>query len=283
VIGVLIVGVIGGSVNELREQLPKYEKRVEELQDQVSKWLKDRNIDPGFKFRHEDFDAQRAVSLFGSLLGAIGSLLGNALVIVFTLVFMLLEAADFPAKLRAIAPDSEGLSTRVAKIQSSVRQYVTIKTRVSFLGGVLLTVWLWFLGVDFPLFWGLLAFLLNFIPNIGTFIAAAPAVAVAFLQLNLATAVYAAAGYLVVDFALGNILEPRLMGRGLGLSTLVVFLSLVFWGWVLGPVGMLFSVPLTMIVKIALANTDNLQWIAILLSSEVPATPLKGAARKKSA
>ena len=143
--------------------------------------------------------------------------------------------------------------------------------------GLLIAAWLWLLGVDFPLLWGLLAFLLNFIPNIGSFIAAVPAVVLAFLQLNLATAAYAAAGYVALDFVIGNVIEPRLMGRGLGLSSLVVFLSLVFWGWVLGPVGMLFSVPLTMIVKIVLDSSDDLRWIAILLSSEAPAKPARAA------
>lgn len=270
VVGILIVGIIGSSVTELNQQLPVYQKRVAEIQEDVVAWLNQRDIDVGFKFDRENFDAQRALSLFGSMLGAVGSVLGNALVIVFTLIFMLLEAADFPGKLRAISPGSTALSTRLGSIQANVRRYVSIKTRISLLTGVLVTVWLWLLGVDFPLLWGLLAFLLNFVPNIGSFIAAIPAVALAFLQIDLATAAYAASGYLVVNLVIGNVIEPRLMGRGLGLSPLVVFISLVFWGWVLGPIGMLFSVPLTMIVKIVLDNTEDLKWIAILLGSEAP-------------
>jgi predicted PurR-regulated permease PerM len=131
------------------------------------------------------------------------------------------------------------------------------------------------LGVDFPLLWGLLTFLLNFVPNIGSFIAAAPAVSLAFLQFGVGRAALAAAGYIVLETGIGNVLEPRLMGRGLGLSPLVVFVSLVFWGWVLGPAGMLFSVPLTMIVKIALDTSDDLRWVAVLLS-ETPKRAAKG-------
>jgi AI-2 transport protein TqsA len=275
VIGLVIMGIIGTSVNELRQQLPVYEKRVVELQDQLGERLKGWNVDLGFKFQRDDFDAQRALSLFGTVLGAVGGVLSNALIIVFTLFFMLLEAADFPAKLRAISPERDDLGPRLAKIQSSVRRYVSLKTRISLLNGVLIAAWLWLLGVDFPLLWGLLAFLLNFIPNIGSFIAGVPAVVLAFLQLNLATAAYAAAGYVALDFVIGNVIEPRIMGRGLGLSSLVVFVSLVFWGWVLGPVGMLFSVPLTMIVKIVLDNSADLRWIAILLSSDPPVEGVK--------
>ena len=287
VIGLVIVGVVGSSVNELRLQLPEYQERVAALQKDLEDWLKQRDVDVGLWFDQESFDAQQALSLFGSLLGALGSVLSNALVIVFTLIFMLLEAADFPAKLRAITPGSGDLSGRLDRIQASVRQYVSLKTIISFLTGVLVTAWLWLLGVDFPLVWGLLAFLFNFIPNIGSFIAAVPAIVVAFLQLDasgqpgtiaasLSLAAYAAAGYIVINVVIGSVIEPRLMGRGLGLSALVVFSSLIFGGWVLGPVGMLFSVPLTMIVKIVLDNSEDLRWVAILLGSDPPPKPAKG-------
>jgi predicted PurR-regulated permease PerM len=113
-----------------------------------------------------------------------------------------------------------------------------------------------------------LAFLLNFVPSIGSIIAAVPAILLALIQLGSGTALMAGLGYLVVNIVIGSIIEPRIMGRGLGLSTLVVFLSLVFWGWVLGPVGMLLSVPLTMTLKIALDSREDTQWIGVLLGSE---------------
>jgi AI-2 transport protein TqsA len=284
VIGLGVVGVVGSSVNELRLQLPEYQERVGALQKDLVDWLKQRDFDVGFRLDQESFDAQRALSLFGTMLGALGSVLSNALVIVFTLIFILLEAADFPAKLRAITPGSSDISRRMERIQTNVRHYISLKTRISFLTAVLVTAWLWLLGVNFPLVWGLLVFLFNFIPNIGSIIAAVPAIVVAFLQpdasgqavtmaASLTLAAYVAAGYIVINIVIGSVIEPRLMGRGLGLSALVVFISLVFWGWVLGPVGMLFSVPLTMIVKIVLDNSDDLRWVAILLGSDVPAKP----------
>ncbi len=281
VVALVIVAVIGSSATQLREQLPVYQERVAKLQEDAIAWLRDHDIDVGHGFQRESFDAQRALSLFGNLLSALGSMISDALVIVFTLIFILLEAADFPAKLRAIGGEHSELGQRLAAIQTSVRQYVSIKTRLSLLTAVLVTVWLWFLGVDFPLLWGLLAFLFNYIPNIGSFIAAVPAVVLAFLQLGLGPCVYAALGYLVINVVVGSILEPRLMGRGLGLSALVVFVSLVFWGWVLGPIGMLFSVPLTMIVKIVLDNSEDMKWVAILLSSEAP--PVADTAKSKPA
>jgi AI-2 transport protein TqsA len=121
------------------------------------------------------------------------------------------------------------------------------------------------IGVDFAPTWGLLAFLLNFIPNIGSIIAAVPAILLALIQLGLPSALLTLLGYLVVNITIGNFLEPRVMGRSLGLSTLVVFLSLLFWGWVLGPIGMVLSVPLTMTAKIALAVNEDTRWLAVLL------------------
>ena len=269
-IGLAIIAIVGTSINQLREDLPEYQTRIGDLQQQLTDRLKPYGIDLGAGFRKETFDAQRAVSLFGDMLGALGAVLSDGLVIGFTLIFMLLEAAELPKKLRAIGGGTDAVAARFDGIQQSVRRYISIKTRICFVNGVLVTLWVWWLGVDFPLLWGLLAFLFNYIPNIGSFIAAIPAIVLALVQHGWASAAYVAAGYIVIDMVIGSIIEPRIMGRGLGLSPLVVFVSLVFWGWVLGPVGMLFSVPLTMLVKIVLDHSEDLRWIGVLLSAEAP-------------
>ena len=139
---------------------------------------------------------------------------------------------------------------------------------VSLVTGLLAGTWLYILGVDHFLLWGVLAFLFNYIPNIGSIIAAVPAVLMALVQYGGGEAGLVALGFVVINTVMGNVVEPRFMGRGLGLSTLVVFLSLIFWGWLLGSVGMLLSVPLTMIVKIALESREESRWLAILLSSD---------------
>ncbi|UCE63456.1 MAG: AI-2E family transporter, partial [Nitrospirota bacterium] len=133
---------------------------------------------------------------------------------------------------------------------------------------IIVTLWVWLLGIDFPLIWGLLAFLLNYIPNLGSIIAAIPAVLLGYIQFDPGRALLVALGYVIINIVFGNFVEPRLMGRKLGLSTLVVFLSLVFWGWLWGPVGMLLSVPMTMIVKISLESNPSTQWVGILMDSE---------------
>jgi len=142
---------------------------------------------------------------------------------------------------------------------------MSIKAVLSLVTGALASLLTWLAGVDFPLLWGLVAFLFNFVPNIGSVIAAVPAILLAFLQYGVATGLVVAGGYGLINVAIGTVLEPRVMGRRLGLSTLVVFLSLIVWGWVLGPVGMLLSVPLTMAVKIVCESREDLRIIAVLL------------------
>jgi predicted PurR-regulated permease PerM len=144
--------------------------------------------------------------------------------------------------------------------------------------GLVVTGGLMLIGVDYALLWGLIAFLLNYVPNIGSIIAAIPAVLLALVQLGPVHAALVAGLYLIINVVMGNAVEPRLMGKSLGLSTLVVFLSLVFWGWVLGPVGMLLSVPLTMIMKIALEVNPSTRWLAIILGSDVSSATKTAAA-----
>lgn len=148
---------------------------------------------------------------------------------------------------------------------ANVNRYMGFKALFSLATAVSLWGLLTLIGVDFAGTWGLLAFFLNFIPAIGSFIAAIPAILWALVQLGLPSALLTLLAYLVVNIIIGNILEPKFMGNKLGLSTLVVFLSLIFWGWVLGPIGMVLSVPLTMIAKIALATNEDTRWIAVML------------------
>ena len=185
--------------------------------------------------------------------------------ILLIVIFILLEASGFPQKLQDAFPDHERTMGPFRTFMEGVNRYFALKTVFSLVTGN--TVWLWLavLGVDFAPTWGMIAFFLNFVPNIGSIIAAIPAVLLALIQLGVPSALLACLGYALVNIVVGNILEPKFMGRGLGLSTLVVFISLVFWGWVLGPIGMVLSIPLTMIVKIALATDEDTLWIAILL------------------
>jgi predicted PurR-regulated permease PerM len=210
------------------------------------------------------------MQLMGVLLNQLGDIVADGFLIYLTMIFILLEASILPGKIKAAMKNSPETFDNLSTIAGDVKKYLAMKTGISLVTGIIIMVWLTILGVKYPIVWGLIAFLLNFVPSIGSIIAAVPAVALAFVQLGLGSAGLTALGYLVVNILIGNIIEPRLMGQRLGLSTLVVFLSLVFWGWILGPMGMLLSVPLTMTVKIALQSHPDTRTFAILLGSENP-------------
>lgn len=218
------------------------------------------------------FDPATVIRLMVSIAGSIGYLLSNGVLILLTVVLILLEASSFPGKLsRAFGteqdPASAAARERYLAVVASVRSYMALKTWISLLTGLFIWVWLWFFGVPYAAMWGMLAFLLNFVPNVGSIIAAIPALLVAWLDLGWMPAIACGIGYLAVNMVVGNIIEPRVMGRGMGLSPLVVFCSMVFWGWVLGPVGMLTSVPLTMAVRVALEGFDDTRWLGTLLGN----------------
>lgn len=208
------------------------------------------------------------------------SVLSSIFLVFLLLAFALGEAAVFPRKLGVIAGDAVASSERLNAIVNEVQGYLVIKTLVSLATGVLLGLWTWAMGLELPLLLGLIAFFLNYVPTIGSVIASLPALALALIQVDaqggfqgfdLQLTMIVGLGYLTVNIVLGNWLEPTLTGRRLGLSTLVVVLSLVFWGWLWGPIGAVLSVPLTMVVKIMLENTKDLKWIAVLLDKAPPA------------
>lgn len=269
-IGLILAVLVGNSIDDFSRSLPVYQARLQEQMTALLAWIGGLGIDVPAGGLQEALDPGAAMKLVARLLTGLAGALTNAFLILITVIFILLEASGFFAKLRTTVADPDRSFKTIDKFLSTIQRYMKIKTVTSLATGIAVAVWLAILGVDYPLLWGLLAFLLNYVPNIGSILAAVPAVLLALLQLGGGSALLAALGYMVVNFAIGTVTEPRLMGRGLGLSTLVVFLSLVFWGWVLGPVGMFLSVPLTMTIKIGLDSSEDTRWIAVLMGPEVP-------------
>jgi AI-2 transport protein TqsA len=270
VLGLLIVAsllmvFVGRSLNTLAQQLPMYQARLTDLMARVFAWLDAQGLDIS-KSPLSDYVTPRTImSMVSYGLSTMRGLFTNIFLILLTVFFILLEASGFPRKLKAAFPDPERTLGHFKTIMASINRYMGFKALFSLATGVTIWILLTVIGVEFAATWGLLAFLLNFIPNIGSIIAAIPAILWALVQLGLPSALLTLIVYAAVNVVIGNFLEPRFVGHKLGLSTLVVFLSLIFWGWVLGPVGMVLSVPLTMIFKIALATSEETRWIALML------------------
>ncbi len=268
---VSVLGVaVGRSVNEFSQVAPQYQARFQELANQILAWAEGVGL-PASEWTLLDYvNPEAIVDLIGGTLGALAGLLSNAFLVLLAVIFILFEAAGFRAKLRLAFGDRGANLDRLGQMTLQVQNYLAIKTLVSVATGVLVGIWVWALGLDFPLLWGLVAFIFNYIPSLGSIFAAVPAVLLALVQLGPGRAAVVAIGYLAINIVFGNFVEPMMLGRRLGLSTLVIFLSLVFWGWVWGPVGMLLSVPLTMMLKIALENTEDFRWVAVMLDKNPP-------------
>ncbi len=268
--GYMIGALLGSSIDDFSRNLPAYGLKLNRQYNDMLNWLDGRGFDV-VKLRPVDLvNAEKAMRLVASLFNGLGAMLGSGALIVLTVIFILLEASSFPLKIRAAFGDPGASLGRMKMITENVKHYLAIKTVMSLASGVLVAIFLTAMGVDYPLLWGFLSFLLNFVPNIGAFIAAAAATLQALIQFGPGMAIGTAAGYAVIEIAMGSFVEPRFMGRELGLSPLVVFLSLVFWGWVLGPIGMILSVVLTVTVKIVLESSEETGWIAVLLGSKAP-------------
>ncbi|MEI6895012.1 MAG: AI-2E family transporter [Colwellia sp.] len=266
---VFITGLVGSSLNELSGHIPEYRLQ---LKDQLT-WLTDffakHDIQLSSAVVTEYFDPAAAMGLAAEMLSSFGSVMANLFLILLTVVFMLFEASSLPHKLYLALDAPQMRLKQVDRFLTSVNRYIAIKTLVSLATGCIVSLMLWILELDFFLLWGVLAFLLNYIPNIGSIIAAVPPMTLAILQLGIGEAGIIGLGFFLINMVMGNIIEPRYLGKGLGLSTLVVFLSLIFWGWLLGTVGMLLSVPLTMILKIGLESSPEGRWVAVFLSDAV--------------
>jgi AI-2 transport protein TqsA len=262
---VLLVGLLAGSsVQDFSEKLPGYQQQLNERLQGLMQRLGTRG-DTMVKGLTETIDPGKAMSFAAALFNGVSGALTNSALILFTMILMLFDLTTFPAKIRAAVPNSKPVLDYFDTVTNSLKRYIVIKTLISLATGVAVGLFVGLMGVDFPVLWGLLAFALNFIPNIGSILAAIPAVLLAMIQYGPGTALIVGGGYMAINVIMGNLIEPRITGQGLGLSTLVVFLSLVFWGWVFGTMGMLLSVPLTMTIKIALESHPDSRWVAVLL------------------
>lgn len=274
----LVIGVFGlailltsQSFTEFQVRLPVYVQRLREV---VAAWvasLEARGVPAGDYVTTDRLNPQAVLDFIGTIIQRAAVLVANTFLVFLIMAFILGEATVFPFKFRAIVGPITGDRRRITKIITEVQEYLGIKTLVSLATGLCIGLWAYVMNLDFPVLLGFIGFLLNYVPTIGSVIAAIPAVLLSLVQVGSVGHMLAVGGgYAVINLVFGNLIEPHLMGRRLGLSTLVVILSLLFWGWVWGPVGALLAVPLTMVVKIMLENTYDLRWIAILLDKVPP-------------
>ena len=269
-LGIFVGGIIGTSISQFTQNLPLLDNTFKENINAFSLHINKLGFHISSERISSLVDPGKLLEFTATTISSMGNMLGQTLIILLISLFMLFELDSFPIKHKIVARASENKRQGKVKINAiinNVRNYLYIKTIISLAAGILTGVGLKILGIHYAFFWGLIAFLMNYIPNIGSILAALPVVAYALISFGFEKVIWVITLYLIINL-LESIIEPKVMGIDFGLSTLVVLLSLIFWGWVFGPVGMFLSVPFTMIVKIILETNERSMWLSTWLNSE---------------
>jgi AI-2 transport protein TqsA len=283
-VGAFFGGLVSSSITEFTQLLPSYQARFGDAVADAMARAAHHGIDFGTSPEEANpFDPESTAGMAGNLVGGLGKFVNNAFLIFLVVFFILLEASSIPRKVQEAFGESPDLDGQVGEVVTAVRRYLVIKTIASSVTGFLIFLGLMALGIKFAPLWGLIAFLMNFVPAVGSILAAVPTIALALVDGGVESAIAVAILYLAVNMTIGNFIEPQVMGQGVGLSPLIVVTSLVFWGFVLGPVGMVLAVPLTVILRITLDSQPQTQWLAVLLGPAIPRRRRGVAAEEASA
>ncbi len=265
-IGYIGVVFLYDRVFAIMAEFPKYEERFGQLLEELSgfAYLKDNPL--------ADFDWAKTIrDLLVRLSGSVFSILVNLVLIIIFLVFLLLGKPYAHYKIGyALSDDQAERVTRIiASISSEISRYLSVQVLISFVTGVLVWLALSIIGIDFAVTWGALAFVLNFIPNIGSIIATVPPVLLALVQYypGIWPTVVSLVALITIQMTIGNFIAPKVLGDRLNLSPVVVLLSLLFWGWLWGIVGALLSIPIASSIKIICENIEELRPISVMMGS----------------
>lgn len=268
-----ILGLIAsGAIEGFRDNLPSYQERLTLLSQQLGAWLEAVGVATAESVPSA-LDPAATIGALRRFLSSLGGLFAQGALVLLAVIFILLEAPSLPAKLKVAFHFDMADKRRFQQVFDALNRYMVIKSLTSLATGFLLYLWLRILGVDFAALWGILGFVLNFVPFVGSVLMTIPPTLLALVQIDLGAALLVALGSTTINTAIGSILEPRIMGRGLGISTLAVFISLLFWGWMLGSVGVFLSVPLTMVLIVTLDASPYTRPLAVLLGPELEGVP----------
>lgn len=284
----LIMGTLAGLVNSgikviarFQSELPASKSALQHNIHEAAAWLESKGVENATKTATDMFKPDAIIdyltqeNVMTTIGGVLGSTFGTVAVfgaavfmVLIVMIFILTEAHGTEGRIMAIklagGPDLTSLMQSVSDIQ----KYLGIKTAISLGAGMCVGVWCWALDLQYPLLWAIIAFLFHFIPAVGAWLAAVPAIIDGLVQNGWGTAFGVALGYAIINVGFDSFLQPTLLGRRFGMSTLVIVLSVVFWGWLWGPVGMFLAVPLTMVFKVLLDNSSEFRWLSVAMSKK---------------
>lgn len=263
----LVGSFVGSSLNAFAVAMPRYQAKVRDMVESLNLWLGSHGIRTNVPKLMASIDTEKVLTIVGNALTQLASLLSYTILVLLMVVFLLFDSLELPARLRLALrrPDEE--LEQVRQVASEIKHYIVLKTYLCLTTSTVTLIVLSIMGVDYAPLWALLALILGYVPNIGPFVASAPPVLLALLQNGPGHMMIVLGLLATLHTVVGNVIEPQLLGRRLGLSSFVVFVSLIIWGWIWGAGGMLLSVPLTMTIKILLENSRDWRWLAVLMGS----------------
>ncbi len=274
---------IGFLVNYLAKDLTtivitKYNVVLQEKFAEIIDFLRRHDLDTQaskvMEVLTEMLDGKRIVDWSTMLMSKAATILTVTTLVLILMTFFLGEAPRFRSNIRKMAQANSPGVIQFTKTLAGIQKYLVIKTFISILTGICAWILCASVGVDLPLLWAIVAFALNYIPTFGSIVAAVPPIMLAALTLGTTDTFIVAGGYLGMNMLLGQVLEPMLLGKQFGIATSVVLLSVVFWGWMWGPLGMLLAVPISMLLKLGLESSDDLRWIAHIIDNPPKARKL---------
>jgi len=262
--GAMMALAVSG-LNALVSSMPRYEARVEVVRAEASTWLMQQGLPGVGELAPKALFYDDVSVVMAEGLGQLAWVLSSLVLVLLIVAFLLVEMLGIEDKLRHVFRHPELGIEQFRRAAMHVQRYIVVKTAANALTGVLVWVWLAAFRVDFAMLWGICAFMLAYIPTLGSVFVGVPVLLVTVLQYGFGTTLVVGTGYALINTAIAALVEPRVFGQALGLSPLVVFISMVCWGWLWGPVGAVLSVPLTVMVKIALAYVDGYEWLSKML------------------
>jgi predicted PurR-regulated permease PerM len=252
--GSLIISLLGASLAQLIDKLPTYHARLTDLYEAVNAALADRGVQMTTLVSPELVSPRRLVEVAGTLLRGVLQALGNALLLLLIVIVFLIEFASIQSRTANAQAHYSSPLARFSEFSPDIRKYVTITGLIGLVTATACFIWLRILGVSFAISWAVLSFFLNFIPGIGDILAFIPPAVITLLEQGWEKALLVIVGMWLINFVGDKVIKPKFMQQGLDISIMLIFLSLLFWAWVLGPTGMFLAVPLTLTVRKIMVN-----------------------------
>jgi AI-2 transport protein TqsA len=279
VLVVLVVGllvalslVVVVSLARLAALLPQYADRADQLLRSLAGSLATYGVGPDqLQGAVSSVSPAKVVALIGALLAGLSAALSSLVFLLCLMLFLSVEAGGIDRRLAAVSADRPELSSALRSFAHGTRSYLLVTTVFGLIVAVLDGLALAIIGVPLAVLWALLAFITNYIPNVGFIIGVVPPALLALLTSGVPEMLVVIGVYCVLNFVIQSLIQPRFVGDSVGLAMTTTFVALVFWAWLLGPLGALLAIPLTLLAKALLVDVDpTARWVTALAGSLAP-------------